>query len=87
MEKSDEQIIQEFRKKRKRQIILAPIALFAVILVLLVNPISIIIGSIIILIAFIYSLKNWRCPVCNRYLGRGVNLKKCPKCEAKFWQE
>ena len=27
---------------------------------------------------------NWRCPSCNKYLGRSMNLKVCRKCGAKL---
>jgi hypothetical protein len=30
--------------------------------------------------ALIFSFRNWRCPACNRYLGRGLNPKFCPRC-------
>lgn len=28
----------------------------------------------------VYSLKNWRCPACNGYLGRTINPRFCQKC-------
>ena len=28
----------------------------------------------------IFSLKNWRCPACKSYLGRGLGPKFCSKC-------
>jgi hypothetical protein len=30
--------------------------------------------------ALIFSLRNWRCPACNRYLGRTYNPKYCQGC-------
>lgn len=30
--------------------------------------------------AAVYSLFNWRCPACNRYLGRQWNPRFCSKC-------
>jgi hypothetical protein len=27
-----------------------------------------------------YSFRNWRCPACNKYLGRGVNPQHCQNC-------
>jgi hypothetical protein len=30
--------------------------------------------------AFIFSLFNWRCPACNKYIGRGFNPNYCSKC-------
>ena len=28
----------------------------------------------------VFSLKNWRCPACNRYLGKVWNPKHCHSC-------
>jgi hypothetical protein len=28
----------------------------------------------------IFSLRNWRCPACDRYLGRSISPRFCPKC-------
>jgi rRNA maturation endonuclease Nob1 len=28
----------------------------------------------------IFSLFNWRCPSCNKYLGKAINAKFCAKC-------
>jgi hypothetical protein len=33
-----------------------------------------------ILSFFAYSLYNWRCPACNRYLGQRMNPKQCSGC-------
>jgi hypothetical protein len=30
--------------------------------------------------AIVFSLYNWRCPACNRYLGKQRNPKFCNKC-------
>jgi hypothetical protein len=30
--------------------------------------------------ALIFSLRNWRCPACNRYLGRTFNPRHCQGC-------
>ena len=31
--------------------------------------------------AFVYwTVKNWRCPSCVKYLGRGMNPRHCPNC-------
>jgi len=30
--------------------------------------------------AFIYRYEVWRCPSCNKYLGRTFSLKHCPHC-------
>lgn len=28
----------------------------------------------------VFSLRNWRCPACDRYLGRSTSMRHCPKC-------
>lgn len=30
--------------------------------------------------ALVFSFRNWRCPACDRYLGRGINPRFCPRC-------
>jgi len=30
--------------------------------------------------AFVFSLYNWRCPACNKYLGKQRSPKYCSKC-------
>jgi hypothetical protein len=40
--------------------------------------------SIFIIFALIFSLKNWRCPACNKYLGKNYNPKFCPSCGAEL---
>lgn len=38
----------------------------------------------IALAAMIFSLFNWRCPACKKYLGRKMGIKECPNCQAKL---
>lgn len=33
-----------------------------------------------IALALYFSFTNWRCPVCNKYLGKNGNPTFCPKC-------
>jgi predicted RNA-binding Zn-ribbon protein involved in translation (DUF1610 family) len=28
----------------------------------------------------VFSLRNWRCPACNKYLGKGTLPHYCPNC-------
>lgn len=73
-----------YRKRRTRQFIIIPFSLFGFVLVLLINPITIILGFLIILICVIFSFQNWRCPNCSKYLGRGLSYKECPHCRTSF---
>lgn len=35
----------------------------------------------LVLAAPVFTLFNWRCPACNRYLGRrDINPRRCAKC-------
>lgn len=33
-----------------------------------------------VLLALVFSLMNWRCPACNRYLGKQLWVRHCPQC-------
>jgi hypothetical protein len=35
---------------------------------------------LVIIGALLFSLKNWRCPACNRYLGKVWNPRHCHGC-------
>lgn len=45
-------------------------------------PPSIILPGFLALVAgaIVFSLYNWRCPACNRYLGKQRNPKYCSRC-------
>jgi hypothetical protein len=34
----------------------------------------------VILGALVFSFKNWRCPACNKYLGKVWNPRHCHSC-------
>lgn len=37
--------------------------------------------SAVLFIGFIvFTLRNWRCPSCNKYLRKNLNPKYCPHC-------
>ena len=89
---------QEFKNRfalrRRRQLLLSCpliilVILFATVdesagLVLGYVPVSIFTPVFILAIAglLIFSLKNWRCPACNKYLGKTFNPRFCSKCGA-----
>ena len=86
---------QEFATRRKRQILLsiAAVASFmlgAVVLgdkgqATLGETMSAVVGPIIVLFAVValgLSFWNWRCPRCNKYLGKSMSPKFCAKCGA-----
>lgn len=82
----------EFAKRRKRQL-LATIPIVAVFVLAMVMrrggeisflgvPTSVILGVVFALVlgSIAFSLWNWRCPGCNRYLGKGISPSFCSKC-------
>ncbi len=39
------------------------------------------VGAGLVMLAFgIFSVCDWRCPVCNGYLSKLVNFRCCPRC-------
>lgn len=36
--------------------------------------------AVLIVAVLIFSSRNWRCPACGGYLGRGFHPAFCPKC-------
>ena len=81
----------EFARRRKRQL-LGSLPVVAVFIFLaffnekveafLGLPPSVVLGAAFAMVAALvaFSLWNWRCPACNRYLGKGVGQAFCPKC-------
>lgn len=41
---------------------------------------SLLVVAAVVLGFFGYSLVNWRCPSCDRYLGQRMNPRECPSC-------
>jgi len=83
---------QEFATRRKRQIILA-VPLVAIILgfavfadernnAVLGIPVDVAGPVLLVLVgaAVVFSFRNWRCPACDKYLGKGLGPRFCPKC-------
>ncbi|HEV8377104.1 MAG TPA: hypothetical protein VGR38_12815 [Candidatus Polarisedimenticolia bacterium] len=81
-----------FALKRRRQLILS-IPLLGVVLaglalrdrggripfdlpVALVGPVFL----LLIVGALLFSFWNWRCPACEKYLGKSLSPRFCPKC-------
>ena len=84
---------QQFAERRKRQIILAiPLVALVVGFAVFTDernqvalpgvPASAVAPVFLVVVvgALIFSLRNWRCPACDKYLGKGVSPRFCPKC-------
>ncbi|HEX7832885.1 MAG TPA: hypothetical protein VF787_24745 [Thermoanaerobaculia bacterium] len=88
------QVIEEFRQRRKRQWIMAFPAFTSIFLVLIFadkpGRASLILtytALALMLTYIVFSLINWRCPSCSRYLGKTLNPSFCAKCGARLKAE
>ena len=87
-----EKNIQEFKRRRKNQLIaLIPLVVALLAATLLDHhpkqmPSGFlgknfgVIFSLYLIALVVFSFRNWRCPACNGYLGRGINPRSCPYC-------
>ena len=83
---------REFAARRTRQLILAVplVAIFIGFAVLnderkgavLGLPAEVLAPAFLVFVgaALVFSFRNWRCPACDKYLGKGMSLRFCPKC-------
>src|SRR5262245_64179170 len=87
-----EEIQQLFALRRRRQILLAIplIPIFIAVLVIrdqadtaVFGVPSVVWGPAFLALAvgaLLFSLWNWRCPACEKYLGKSISPRFCPKC-------
>ena len=95
-QKNDEKITREYKRRRNRQLIVSIITVAAIIYInnywagsntfsrgqyVLALIAMILFGAG----ALVFSLLNWRCPVCNKWLGGRFWPKAlCRKCGTHF---
>lgn len=95
MDADREQISAEFVKRQGRQrvAIAAAMLLIVVFAVLYALPGwlgpnskgTIFSAQMVVFAAFIgFTYQNWRCPVCDRYLGTELHRNICGKCRARL---
>lgn len=86
-----EEFRDDFAARRKRQLLATIPLLLVVVAVGLVDQSSgqllgvgvAIWGPVAFVCAvgfIVFTLKNWRCPACDRYLGKGIFPRFCAKC-------
>jgi len=77
----------EFARRQKRQFGVAAILLLGVASMMLMRGhgapetpagLALVLGAMVAIFAF--SLQNWRCPACQKYLGKGGFPRFCPRC-------
>ena len=91
-----DKIIAEFGRRKRLQLIIS-IPIFIIIILFIIihdKPDFTALGipfiellyifMAVISAAIIFSIYNWRCPSCGKYLGKGIDPKFCPKCGVKL---
>jgi hypothetical protein len=92
----DPQVIEEFRRRRVRQLVAVVPFVAALIPLLMLEDagpeglfgipavaVAAVCGAVLIA-GLIFSLVNWRCPACKGYLGKAISPRFCQKCGARL---
>ena len=93
--KDHTQIMQDFRVRKSRQVRAIAAALLLIIFLAVIynrpGPFGNLskntifsIQAMVIAVFFGFTSVNWRCPSCNKYLGRDINKLGCRKCGTRF---
>ena len=76
----------EFRRRRRNQILIYLPMIAGAIVVRFGGPWSAQdserIWAVAVIASIVLTIRNWRCPACERYLGRRFSLEFCPRCGA-----
>ena len=95
-EHQDDDVVSRFKARRLRQFILVIPVMLAIFLLVWAGenqdaslagiPRTVLVGVALAAIAAGagFSLFNWRCPACGKYLGRSINPSFCAKCGTKL---
>jgi uncharacterized membrane protein YkvI len=90
-EMEEKHIQKEFARKKMIQYIAYGLAMVVIVLVAVGKSGQAVSSSLyawvlvgIAIAAILFSLYNWRCPSCKKYLGRRMGIKVCPECKAKL---
>jgi len=68
----------KFRRRRNWQF--AAAAAFVLAVFLKETRLGFLAALLVMLGVLVFSLYNWRCPACRKYLGRAMNPKVCARC-------
>ena len=77
----------EFAKRQRRQLAVAAVIFAGAIATMILrnrSPFASPVGFTLLVAAFaailVFSFQNWRCPACEKYLGKGGFPRFCPRC-------
>jgi heme A synthase len=93
--RDNERIMLEFRLRQARQFFAIAAALLVLLFLTLIYKRPDIFGEFsknsifslqaIVVSAFLgFTAVNWRCPLCNKYLGPDINRRICRKCRTRL---
>jgi hypothetical protein len=93
--RDDKKIIQEFRLRQNRQFLAISITLLLLIFLTLIYKRPDLFGEfsreiisitqLVLIAAFIgFSVFNWRCPSCKKYLGHNIGRQRCKQCGTRL---
>lgn len=82
---SKPEIIAEFNRRRIRQVI-AVLPVVAIMIPTLSTENTVLgwIFGVILVIYIAFTFKNWRCPSCNGWLGKGISPNYCRNCGVRL---
>jgi hypothetical protein len=93
-EQQKQEFKSQFAARHRRQLMVSGPLIILIILLVTANESTGLVLDIIptaifapvfivaLLGALIFSFKNWRCPACNKYLGKAFNPRFCSTCGA-----
>ena len=88
----DPKVTQEFERRRSTQLMATPFLILAIVVLVWAreHPLSRLggipastvsgIAFAVVMAGVLFSFRNWRCPACNRYLGKAWNPNYCARC-------
>jgi hypothetical protein len=93
--RDDRKSIREFRVRQSRQFLAIAVTLLLLILLTFlhkrhdlfgeISKVAVSIAQLVVIAAFIrFSVFNWRCPECKKYLGHNIGREKCRRCGTRL---
>jgi len=93
--KDNKEIMRVFGLRRDRQLLAIGMALFLLVFLALIPNRPDLLGEfskstiagiqLVVIIGFIcFSVFNWRCPSCNKYLGHNIYRRICNHCGTRL---
>jgi hypothetical protein len=95
-EPEDDDVVSEFRKRERRQLLAVLPLMLAVVAAKLAHDHPggtvfaqpawsfYVLAIALVVGSVLFALLNWRCPACGRYLGHGPVQGACPRCRRRL---